>query len=88
MRIAARSQGGRSIIALPSTAKDGTVSRIVPLLTKGACVTTSRFDVDTIVTEYGIAELKGRSIKERQKALIEIAHPDFKEILKESARHI
>ena len=84
VRIAARSAGGRSVIALPSTAKNGTVSRIVPRLSAGACVTTSRYDVDTIVTEFGIAELKGRSIAARQRALIDIAHPNFRDMLRDS----
>ena len=60
----------------------GTVSKIVPLLDEGAAVTTSRNDIDYVVTEYGIAKLSGRTLKERAKALIEIAHPDFREGLK------
>ncbi len=78
VRGAARSKGGRSIIAMPSTAGRGATSRIVPLITEGAAVTTSRNDVDYIVTEYGIAKLKGKTLRERAKALIEIAHPDFR----------
>ncbi|MDR2912577.1 MAG: 4-hydroxybutyrate CoA-transferase [Alistipes sp.] len=76
------SRGGRSIIAMPSTAARGTVSRIVPSLAVGAIVTTSRCDVDYIVTEYGVAHLRGRSLRERAEALIAIAHPDFREELK------
>ena len=68
---------GKSIIAIPSTAARGKVSRIVSLLDQGAAVTTSRNDVDYIVTEYGIARLKGKTLRERAKALITIAHPDF-----------
>jgi ribosomal protein S18 acetylase RimI-like enzyme len=86
IRGAARSLGGRSIIALPSTAKNGTVSRIVPTLTEGAGVVTTRADVDTIVTEYGIAELKGRTVRERALALISIAHPDFRHDLLAAAK--
>ncbi len=78
VRGAAMSKGGRSIIAMPSTAAKGTISKIVPLLDEGAAVTTSRNDVDYIVTEYGIAHLKGHTLKERARALIEIAHPDFR----------
>ena len=86
IRGAARSRGGRSIIALPSTAKDGTISRIVPTLTEGAGVVTTRADVDTIVTEYGIAELKGRTVRERALALIGVAHPDFRHGLLAAAK--
>lgn len=75
------SKDGKAIIAIPSTAAKGKVSRIVPLLDEGAVVTTSRTDVDYIVTEYGIAHLKGKSLKERARLLINIAHPDFRESL-------
>jgi acyl-CoA hydrolase/GNAT superfamily N-acetyltransferase len=78
IRGAARSKGGRSIIALPSTVKGGAMSRIVPTLTEGAGVVTTRADVDTVVTEYGIAELKGRTVRERALALVSVAHPDFR----------
>ena len=77
-RGAAMSKGGRSIIAMLSTARGGTISRIVPFLDSGATVTTSRNDVHYIVTEYGIADLKGKTLKERARALIRIAHPDFR----------
>lgn len=83
VRGAALSKGGRSIIAMPSTAAKGTLSRIVPVLDEGAAVTTSRNDVDYIVTEYGIAHLKGRSLRQRAEALIDIAHPDFRAELRE-----
>jgi acyl-CoA hydrolase len=86
IRGAARSVGGRSIIALPSTAKAGTISRIVPTLTDGAGVVTTRAHVRTIVTEYGVAELFGRSLRERAAALIAIAHPDFRDELRASLR--
>lgn len=85
VRGASMSKGGRSIIALPSTAAKGTVSKIVFNLDEGAPVTTSRNDVDYIVTEYGIAHLKGKTLRERAKALIEIAHPNFREELTKKA---
>lgn len=75
------SNGGRSIIALPSTALQGKQSRIVPMLTQGAGVVTSRAQVDHIVTEYGIASLRGCSLRERAQKLINIAHPEFREAL-------
>ena len=78
VRGATMSKGGRSIIAMPSTAKKGMVSRIVPLITEGSAVTTPRNDVNYVVTEYGIAQLKGKTLKERAKALITIAHPRFR----------
>ena len=81
VRGAAWSRGGRSIIAIPSTARKGTASRIVPLLTEGAAITTSRNDVDYIVTEYGVAHLKGKSLRDRALALTAIAHPDFRPAL-------
>ncbi len=81
VRGASRSKGGKSIIALPSTAARGTVSRIAPALDPGAAVSTSRNDVHYIVTEYGAADLRGKSIRERATALIAIAHPGFREQL-------
>ena len=78
VRGATMSKGGRSIIAMPATARKGTVSRIVPLITEGSAVTTPRNDVNYVVTEYGIAQLKGKTVKERAKALIMIAHPMFR----------
>lgn len=75
----------KAIIAMPSVAKkkDGTmISKVVPFIDHGAAVTTSRNDVDYIVTEYGIAEMKGKRLKDRARALINIAHPDFREELK------
>lgn len=82
VRAASISEGGKSIIALPSTAKNNTVSRIAAKLDDGSCVTTSRNDVHYVVTEYGIADLRGKSIRQRAEALINIAHPDFREQLK------
>lgn len=81
VRGASMAPGGKSIIAMPSTASGGTVSRIVPLITAGSAVTTSRNDVHYVVTEYGIADLRGKNLRERGKALIDIAHPDFREQL-------
>jgi acyl-CoA hydrolase/GNAT superfamily N-acetyltransferase len=78
---AGRSAGGRAIIALPSTAEDGKVSRIVPTLRPGAGVVTTRAAVHYVVTEYGVAYLHGKSVQERAMALITIAHPDFREEL-------
>lgn len=78
VRGATMSNGGRSIIAMPSTAKKGLISRIVPLITEGSAVTTPRNDVNFVVTEFGIAQLKGKTLKERAKALIKIAHPKFR----------
>jgi len=81
LRGAAYSKGGKPIIALSATAKKDTVSRIVPMLSPGAGVVTSRGLVRYVVTEYGVAYLHGKSIRERAKALIEIAHPKFREHL-------
>jgi acyl-CoA hydrolase len=86
IRGAARSRGGKAIIALRSTAKKGTVSRICPVLEEGAGVVTSRGDVRYVVTEYGAADLWGRSIRERAMALIAIAHPDYRAELLEAAK--
>jgi len=88
VRGACNSKGGKSIIAMRSSTKNGTISKIKPILTPGSIVTTSRNEVDYIVTEYGVAKLKGKSIRERAKALIEIAHPDFREELKFEAEKI
>jgi acyl-CoA hydrolase len=86
IRGAALSEEGRAIIALPSTAAGGTVSRIAPYLAQGAGVVTTRAHVQTVVTEYGVAELHGRSIPERVRQLIAIAHPDFRSGLENEAR--
>ncbi len=86
IRGAARSKGGKPIIALPSTAKEGTVSRIVSHLSEGAGVVTTRGDVHYVVTEYGTAYLHGQNIRERALALINIAHPDFREQLLQEAK--
>ncbi|WP_434930719.1 acetyl-CoA hydrolase/transferase family protein [Shewanella sp. HL-SH5] len=81
IRGAALSEGGRSVIALPSTAAKGTISRIATVLSPGAGVVTTRAHVHYIVTEYGIANMRGKSLRERARALIDIAHPDFREQL-------
>jgi 4-hydroxybutyrate CoA-transferase len=83
LRGASRSKGGKPIIAMASTAKNGTISRILPMLSPGAGVVTSRGLVRYVVTEHGVAYLHGKSIRERAKALIEIAHPKFRDELYE-----
>jgi len=85
-RGAARSRGGKAIIAMPSTAREGTVSRIVSHLTEGSGVVTTRGDVHYIVTEYGIAYLHGKSIRERVLSLVHIAHPKFRNELMQAAK--
>jgi acyl-CoA hydrolase/ABC-type branched-subunit amino acid transport system substrate-binding protein len=87
-RGAQMSPGGRGIIALPSTAKGGTVSTLVPMLNEGAEVTIPGQDVDTIVTEFGVAELKGRSVKDRLEALVRIAHPEFRDWIREESERL
>ncbi|WP_298675404.1 acetyl-CoA hydrolase/transferase family protein [uncultured Megasphaera sp.] len=78
VRGASRAKGGKAIIAMPATAARGKISKIVPLLDEGSAVTTSRNDIDYVVTEFGIASLKGKTLRQRAKALIEIADPRFK----------
>jgi acetyl-CoA hydrolase len=86
IRGAASSNGGKPIIALPSTAKGGAVSRIVDTLAPGSGVVTTRADVHYVVTEYGVASLFGKSLRERALELINVAHPDFRPQLREAAR--
>ncbi len=86
MRGAVLARNGKTILALPSTAENGKVSRIVPFLKEGAGVTLHRGDVHYVVTEYGIAYLKGKNIRERAMALISVAHPDFRPWLIEEAK--
>jgi GNAT superfamily N-acetyltransferase len=86
IRGAARAENGKPIIALPSTTKNGSISRIVPWLKTGAGVVTSRADVHYVVTEYGVASLHGKTVRERAIALVHIAHPKFRDELMRQAR--
>ncbi|MGC8916587.1 MAG: acetyl-CoA hydrolase/transferase family protein [Thermoanaerobaculum sp.] len=86
IRGAAASEGGKPIIALPSTAKGGTVSRILDTLAPGSGVVTTRADVHYVVTEFGVASLFGKSLRERAQELIAVAHPDFRDELRAAAR--
>jgi len=86
IRGAARSKGGKPIIALPSTAREGSVSRIVDCLSEGAGVVTTRADVHYVVTEHGIASLHGKSLRERARALIAVADPRYRKELEAAAR--
>lgn len=79
---------GQGFIVLRSTTSDGATSRIVPRLTRGSVVTTLKNTVDKVVTEWGIAELRGRSLSQRAEALIGVAHPDFRDQLAREARHL
>lgn len=88
VRAANRSNGGKAFIVLPSTAKDDTISRIVPTLTPGTHVTTSKNDINYVVTEYGVAQLRGKTAKQRCEALIAIAHPNFRAELREQAKKL
>ena len=88
MRSANRSNGGKAFIVLPSTAKSDAVSRIVPMLAAGTHVSTSKNDVNYVVTEYGVAQLRGKSAKQRAGELIAIAHPSFREELSAQARRL
>jgi len=81
VRAANRSRGGKAIIVLPSTAVGGSISRIVPTLAPGTHVSTSKNDVNYVVTEYGVAQLRGKSARQRAQALVGIAHPDFRDEL-------
>ena len=86
VRAANRSKGGKAFIVLPSTAKDGAISRIAPTLTPGTHVSTSKNDINYVVTEYGVAQLRGKTAKQRCQALISIAHPDFRAELTAAAK--
>ena len=88
VRGARESRGGKSFIAMPSTAKNGALSRIRPGLSSNAIVTTSKNDVDYIVTEYGAARLRGATVRARAEALIGIAHPNFREELRYEAKKL
>jgi len=88
VRAANRSRGGKAFIVLPSTARDDTISRIVPTLTPGTHVSTTKNDVNYVVTEHGVAQLRGKSAKQRTKELIAIAHPNFRAELTEQAARL
>jgi acyl-CoA hydrolase len=88
VRAANRSRGGKAFIVLPSTAKNDAISRIVPTLSPGTHVSTSKNDVNYVVTEYGIAQLRGKSAGQRMRELIGIAHPDFRAELTELSRRM
>jgi 4-hydroxybutyrate CoA-transferase len=88
IRGAARSRGGLPIIAFLSTAKNGSVGRIVPMLYEGSGVVTTRNEVHYVVTEYGVALLYGKSVRERARELINIAHPKFRDELTSSAQDL
>ena len=88
VRAANLSKGGKSFIVLPSTAKDDTISRIVPMLNSGTHVSTSKNDVNYVVTEYGVAQLRGKSAKQRAQELIAIAHPNFRDELRAAANRM
>ncbi|NHZ61714.1 acetyl-CoA hydrolase/transferase family protein [Massilia genomosp. 1] len=88
VRAGNRSRGGKSFIVLPSTARDNTISRIVSTLTPGTHATTSKNDINYVVTEYGVAQLRGKSAKQRAHALIAIAHPDFRASLRAEANRM
>ena len=88
VRAANRSKDGKAFIVLPSTAKDDTISRVVPTLSPGTHVTTSKNDINYVVTEYGVAQLRGKTAKQRAQALIGIAHPDFRGELSEAAKRM
>ena len=88
VRAANRSKNGKAIIVLPSTAKEDSISRVVPVLSPGTHVTTSKTDINYVVTEYGVAQLRGKSARQRAEAMIAIAHPDFRATLREQARQL
>ena len=88
VRAANRSRGGKAFIVLPSTAKNDTISRIVPTLSAGTHVSTSKNDINYVVTEYGVAQLRGKTAHQRCEALIGIAHPDFRGELRDAAKNM
>jgi len=88
VRAANRSRGGKAFIVLPATAKDDTISRIVPTLTPGTHQTTGKNDINYVVSEFGVAQLRGKSGKQRALEMISIAHPDFRAELREAAKRI
>lgn len=88
VRAANRSRGGKAFIVVPSTAKNDTISRIVPCLSPGTHVSTSKNDINYVVTEFGVAQLRGKSAKQRARELISIAHPNFRAELTEQAKRM
>jgi acyl-CoA hydrolase len=88
VRAANRSRGGKAFIVLPSTAKDDSLTRIVPTLSPGTHVTTGKNDINYVVTEFGVAQLRGKSARQRAQEMIAIAHPDFRAQLTEGARQL
>ncbi|NMM39146.1 MAG: acetyl-CoA hydrolase/transferase family protein [Glaciimonas sp.] len=88
VRAANRSRGGKAFIVLPSTAKDDSITRIVPTLTPGTHISTSKNDINYVVTEFGVAQLRGKTAKQRAQELISIAHPDFRAKLTEAAKQM
>jgi acyl-CoA hydrolase len=88
VRAANRSRGGKAFIVLPSTARDDSITRIVPTLTPGTHVTTGKNDINYVVTEFGVAQLRGKTAKQRAQELIAIAHPDFRAELSAAARQM
>jgi acyl-CoA hydrolase len=88
VRAANRSNGGKAFIVVPSTAKNDTISRIVPVLSPGTHVSTSKNDINYVVTEFGVAQLRGKSAKQRAQELIGIAHPNFRAELTEQAKRL
>jgi acyl-CoA hydrolase len=88
VRAANRSRGGKSFIVLPATAKDDSITRIVPTLTPGTHVSTSKNDINYVVTEFGVAQLRGKTAKQRAQEMISISHPDFRAELTEAAKQM
>ena len=88
VRAANRSLGGKSFIVLPSTAKNDTISRIVPTLSPGTHMSTSKNDINYVVSEFGVAQLRGKTAKQRAGELISIAHPDFRAELSQEAKRM
>jgi acyl-CoA hydrolase len=88
VRAANRSRGGKAFIVLPSTAKNDSLTRIVPTLSPGTHVTTGKNDINYVVTEFGVAQLRGKSARQRAQEMIAIAHPDFRAQLTEGARQL
>ncbi|WP_025917746.1 acetyl-CoA hydrolase/transferase family protein [Herminiimonas sp. CN] len=88
VRAANRSRGGKAFIVLPSTARDDSITRVVPMLTPGTHVTTGKNDINYVVTEFGVAQLRGKTAKQRAQEMIAIAHPDFRAELTAAARQM